>query len=114
MAHRADLDERAAERATSASPNSTTRATVFGHLEVAEVIGRVEAVERALAQLVEVEVVPLLGVGVLGDAVDAGVRLRADDVVDDAAELAQLVDVVDFVAARRRAPSCSKPRDMPR
>ena len=50
-------------------------------------------VERALPHLVELEVVLLLRIGVLGKAVDLGQR-RTDDVVDDATELSELVDVV--------------------
>ena len=59
-----------------------------------QVVRGVEAVQRALAALVEVHVVALPGIVVRREDVDAGRRVRADDVVDDAAEALELVDVV--------------------
>ncbi len=65
-----------------------------GHLEMAQVIGGVKAVERTCTELVEVEVVPLLGVLVLGQDVDTGAGLGSHNVVDRTAELAELLDIV--------------------
>ena len=48
----------------------------------------------------------------LGQHIDLGQR-RADDIVDDAAELAQLVDVVKLADLHDVA-RYSRPRDMPR
>ena len=68
-------------------------------LEVHQVVRHPERIERALAHLVELEVVALLRIGVLGEAEDLDSR-RPDRVVDDAAELAELVEVVEL----RRCP----------
>ena len=57
------------------------------HLEVAEVVGGVEAVDRPLAELVEVEVVPLARVLDGAEHEDAGAGRGADHVVDDAGPL---------------------------
>ena len=65
------------------------------HLEVDQVIRDEERVQRPVAHLVQVQIVLLLRVGMLGQAVDLRQR-RADDVVDDPAELADLVDVVEL------------------
>ena len=46
----------------------------------------------------------LLGVGVLGEAVDTWVGSGADHVVDDAAELAELVDVVQSWSSSSTSP----------
>ena len=55
----------------------------------------------------------LLRIGVLGQAEDLHAG-RADRVVDDAAELAELVDVVELVRCPSIEPSYAVPRDMPR
>ena len=84
------------------SPKSTTRAIENGRLEVHEVVGDPERIQRALAHLVQVQVVALLRIGVLGEheRLHAG---RADRVVDDAAELAELVEVVELGEVHDRA-----------
>ena len=61
---------------------------------MAQVPWRVEAVEGPLTELVQVQVVTMLGVRMLCEAVDPGVGLGPDDVVHDASELAEHVEVV--------------------
>ena len=52
-----------------------------------------EGVQRTVPHLVETEVVLLLRVGMLGQAIHLGQRC-ADDVVDDTAQTPEFVDVV--------------------
>ena len=79
------------------------------HLEMAEMVGRVEAVERAVAELVELEVVPLARVVDRAEHEDARSRRRADDVIDDTRAARQKLradrvrGLLDRRARRRRS-----------
>ena len=89
-----DLDDRAAEwRSHFVAEEGDARDRVRD-LEVHEVIGDREGVERAVAHLVELQVVLLLRVGVLGEDEDLHPG-RSDRVVDHAASLAQDVEVIE-------------------
>ncbi len=94
LGHGADFDHRPSQRlghriAEQHHPRDRVR-----HLEVDQMVGDEERVERPLSHLVQVQVVLLLGIGVLGQAIDLRQR-RADHVIDDPAESAQFLDVVD-------------------
>jgi len=60
---------------------------------VNELIRDEQGVERSVAHLVKVEIMLLLRIRVLRQAVDFRQR-RADDIVDNAAKAAQLVNVI--------------------
>src|SRR4028119_892116 len=57
-------------------------------------IGGIKAVERSLAELVEIEVMPLLRIVVSGEHEYPGAWLRSDNVINDPAQLAELVHIV--------------------
>src|SRR6266446_1200263 len=83
-------------RSTLAVVTTSTMGAPDGErdFEVAQVIRHVKAVERSLAQPVQVEEMSLLGIVVGAEDEDARRRPGADHVVDDAAQRAQLIDVV--------------------
>ncbi len=64
--------------------------------EVAEVPGRIEAVKRSFAKFVEVQVVTLLRIVVGCEQKDTRAGASLDDVIDDAAETFQFIDVVEL------------------
>ena len=65
-------------------------------LEVNEMVRDPERVQRTLAHFVEIQIVALFGVRMLGQTEDLDQR-RTYRVVDDPAERAELVDVVELV-----------------
>ena len=61
---------------------------------MAEVIGCVEGIERPFAQLVEVQVMLLLGVVMGPEDKDAGPRLGAHHIIHDPSVLTQIVGII--------------------